>query len=170
MRWPIRSIKSPTDGTRYRTTINLPFGYRINIFWRPDDRPDYHDHPMDFSTFPIKGYWERVSVPLGVGTLKAVHPDGMERELGTVKDLRMTSVRYVAPFRWHHRDADYRHVLLGSQRRLVGDDLVYGGGFISIVREGMSYRVWGFYPDGKFVFWRDYLNMLSRRKRFEDEL
>jgi hypothetical protein len=178
MRWPIDTIYSPTEGKRYRTTLRLPWGYRINIFWRGDAERDHHDHPNDFWTYPLKGYWERVSFPLGEGVLLQTFTDGTSKELGRLTDVRVDKVQWVKPFKRHYRDAEYRHVILGAHRELTTwwDELaglpvgyVYQGGFVSIVRESPNRRIWGFYPDGKFMYWKEYLTMLKRRARPEDK-
>jgi hypothetical protein len=125
----------------YRTAIKLSPLTRIHIFWRGDRDRSPHDHPNDFWTFPLRGYWEQVCNP----ATGARH------------------INYVKPWRWHYRPAEYTHRVLGSRTEdLEGDDF-YSGGFITIVRERPARRQWGFWvwePENnraRWVYWRQYL-------------
>lgn len=130
------------SGDLYRTAIRLWRGYRIHIFWRGDRDIHPHDHPNDFWTFPLRGYWEDVFDPR----------DGRRR------------LNYVKPFRWHFRPAEYAHRVLGATRhaRWIPDH--FTGGFITLVKEGPEKRRWGFWvqdpelsPAMRWIYWRKYL-------------
>ena len=118
----------------YRTKIQLPFGWRLHKFHRPDLDRAWHDHPNHFWTFPLSDYIEELLDP----------------ETGD------TMTHVVRGWRWHYRDAQYIHRLLGSypdQRK----------SHWTIVREILpEFRSWGFYveqPDGCFIRvpWRKYI-------------
>lgn len=127
-------------GDRYRTAIRLWKRWRVHIFWRGDTDLCPHDHPNDFWTFPLRGYWERVMDPSG-----------------------FTRPNYVKPFRWHFRPAEYAHRVLGAHRdhSVIPDH--FEGGFITIVKEGPERRSWGFWlwdnhdNQPRWVYWRKYL-------------
>lgn len=128
--WTVGRLKA--EGW-YRTAIKLTPLTRIHIFWRGDNDRAHHDHPNDFWTFPLIGYWEEVT--------DLERPDFFQ-------------VLYVKPWRLHFRPAEYRHRVLG--RKLIPG---WFNGFITIVREMPARRSWGFYPRGEFVHWREYLNV-----------
>lgn len=132
------------QGDRYRTAIRLWGRWRIHIFWRGDDDRALHDHPNDFWTFPLKGYWENWFNP----------------------KTKCHELRRVKAWRWHFREAEYRHRVLGSHRYTNGDDNeLFEGGFITLVKEGPERRHWGFWVweinpnQWRWVYWRNYLDV-----------
>lgn len=138
------------DGKKYRTAIRL-WGYRfhrlrIHFFHRGDLDPHPHDHPNDFWTFPLRGYWEEV----------------YNIETG------QRCVKYVKPFRAHFRPAEYVHRVMGHDRWDDSDmDTFYDGWFLTIVKEGPARRSWGFWvwdhnlSCARFVYWRKYVGQES---------
>lgn len=139
----IWTIRGHGDSTWYRTAIRLWKEYRMHIFWRGDEDPLPHDHPFDFWTFPLVGYWEQVY-------------DRNTHEITT---------EYVSPWRWHFREAEYRHRVLGRHRSVSldhGPDHYYGV-FITLIVLGVDRRKWGFWEwdhqanQPRFIYWRNYI-------------
>lgn len=134
-------------GDRYRTAIRLWGRWRIHIFWRGDKDRAPHDHPNDFWTFPLIGYWE--------STWDISHR-------GECVNPRLN---YVRPFRWHFRPATYTHRVIGAF--LVTPWRARSKAFMTLVREGPEYRKWGFWtftsasPKGRWVYWREHLGKSS---------
>lgn len=120
--------------TPYRTKIQLPFGWRIHKFHRPDLDRAWHDHPNHFWTFPFSDYMEEHFYPSS----------------GLIMPHR------VKAWRWHYRPATYTHRLIG---RADKTDRPHW----TLVREILpEFREWGFYveqADGTFkhIPWRDYI-------------
>jgi hypothetical protein len=109
---------------------------RLHKFWRGDDDRAPHDHPWDFWTFPLRGYWEKVPVC-----------DELTWEFEEENYYEMRPVR---AFRFHHRAAKYRHIVVG---RLDGKQKP----FWTFVVSGKLRNKWGFWPTPtKFVPWREW--------------
>jgi hypothetical protein len=112
---------------RYMTRAEVGQAW-AHVFWRPD-RDEWHDHAMDFWTFPLKGYSEEVMFSNG--------------EIIT---------RRVAPWRVHFRHAEHAHRIVDADSWPVVT-LVWAGpkrrkwGFLSRRKGGGV--VW--------VPWRTYL-------------
>lgn len=111
---------------------------RLHRFWRGDDDRASHTHPWWFITFPLCGYMER-TFDKGVPT-------------GT---------RYVAPFRFHFRPANFEHIVLYGvrPRAMFGIVLheIVRKPFWTLVITGNKTNAWGFYPKpGVFIPWREY--------------
>lgn len=141
---PARIWTIGRDGNKYRTAIRL-WGYRfhrlrIHFFHRGDLDLHPHDHPNDFWTFPLCGYWEEV----------------YDIETGQRR------VEYVKPFRAHFRPAEYVHRVLGAKATWHDPIWHYSGWFLTIVKEGPARRPWGFWVwdhslnCAQFVYWRKY--------------
>lgn len=119
--------------TPYRTKIQLPFGWRLHKFHRPDLDRAWHDHPNHFWTFPFADYMEERFYPGGTIVLNRVKA-----------------------WQWHYRPATYTHRLIGR-----ADDPTKA--HWSLVREILpQFREWGFYveqPDGTYrhIQWQNYL-------------
>lgn len=115
------------------------FTLRLHKFYRGDDDRALHDHPWDFITFPLRGYYERIQADFG----------------------RSTTVRYVRPLRFHYRQATFQHMVLGDtqliQWNVWPSRVVYetSAPFWTIVFTTGKKRTWGFWPKGKFVPWRE---------------
>ena len=140
--------------TRVKLTPKTRWGQvYFHIFHRGDNDRDFHDHPYDFWTFPLRTYYERVlDLDTGRSTLNAVEA-----------------------FRWHFRPAEYAHVQIGAARyrwveRTPGHNIrecIFGGWSASFVFHHSTRRVWGFWErmdttaSGEPLFhwttWRDYL-------------
>lgn len=119
----------------------LGFTVRLHKFYRGDDDRAPHDHPWAFITFPLTGYWEKVWYG-GFG------------EHG---------VRFVKPWRFHYRPAQHQHIVLGSQvnsswhsYKNHAADFHSPTPFYTIVLTSRKKQTWGFYPEGKFVYWKDF--------------
>ena len=146
--WPIKAQRIHTAGDLYLTRYScalLP-GYFLHVFNRGDSDPDPHDHPWAFATFPLVAYVEEVW------------------------EHGLLTRRMVSAGRWHHRNADYCHRLLGSFWKPAAGDgpnvrnewnvivprsylpwytrlawLIFGAGkVITIVKHGPATRNWGF--------------------------
>jgi hypothetical protein len=129
---------------------------RLHKFYRGDDDRAPHDHPWAFWTFPLSGYWERVhkSPPCRIchstaGVCTWNH-----------KGSNATQEHYVKPWRLHYRPSSYQHMVIGNQRGYIGspENAIFGTAkpFWTIVVTGRKDRSWGFYPDGKYVYWKDF--------------
>lgn len=89
---------------------------RLHRFWSGDDQRAPHDHPWWFITFPLRGYWEKVYWP-----------------------GRATYIRFVKPWRFHYRPANFRHIVLPPMKdeRTAWTVVITGG----------RTRKWGFWPE-----------------------
>lgn len=120
----------------------LGFTLRLHKFHRGDDERAVHDHPWPFLTLPFKGYWERI---------------GYKRhaQLGD-----SVNVQYVAPFRFHYRPSSYQHIVLGSDLACASPGGRWSGctpkPFFTFVITGRKDRSWGFWPNGKYVYYKDF--------------
>lgn len=95
----------------------------MNWFHRGDEDRDPHDHPWDFWTFPLRGYYE-----------EHWEPD-------RVSQCWTHSIRWVAPFRWHWRSAEHLHRVLGPNPRYEPD---HPARILTLVRVGQRRRKWTF--------------------------
>lgn len=86
---------------------------RIHKFYRGDQDRALHDHPWSFITFPFQGYHED-------------YWDG----LNVVR-------RYVAPFRFHFRTAEHRHIVYKTTP----------GPTYTLFMNWFKRNEWGFWPD-----------------------
>lgn len=110
------------------------FSLRLHKFWRGDDDRAPHDHPWDFWTFPLATYCEKT-------------PYGSNHKC----DVWAYEWKPVKAFRWHRRDAKYRHIVTG---RADGSKKP----FWTIVVTGRIRNTWGFWPTPiDFVPWRKWL-------------
>lgn len=107
----------------------------LHVFWRGDVDRALHDHP-----------WPSVSILLwgNVRELYVPDPDA---------DLRgpwIASVnRRIWPLRPYYRCARHRHRIL----------LMGRGPAVTLFAIGLKRRTWGFWPNGRFVPWRDHLDV-----------
>ena len=107
-------------------------------FYRGDNDSASHTHPWWFITFPLTGYLEKL---FRQGT-----------ELG---------IRYVKPFRFHYRPADFEHYVISGARE-VNDPIpcwamVRKPFYTLVITGGKQPEEWGFYPEpGKFIYWKDF--------------
>lgn len=121
------------DGMPYmwRYIIYLGIGtLRLHKFFAPDDARAPHSHPWSWwVTFPFTPYWERVWAPdngcyLGRFVVKA--------------------------WRFHKRNADYRHIVEGRADRKTGP-------YWTLCLTSQKAAEWGFYPEpNKYVHWKDW--------------
>ena len=144
----VREIPHP-DGCIYlrRFFITPRWFPWINVFvhklYTPDPDRAMRDHPWDFWTFPLSGYFERRD------------------------DSYMARIVYSR--RWHFRPAEYMHriVLLGKTPTwtiMVTRKARREWGFwvespVQNVHDGIEYR---------WVHWRDYLNLPDEPQSWED--
>lgn len=98
---------------------------RLHCFHRGDEDPHPHDHMWDFVTFPLTPYLEK-------------------RYVGGVPE-----VRRVDAWRFHRRDAEFCHILLGKAAPydyvLDLGEHVMPGKVWTIVWVGPKVREWGFW-------------------------
>lgn len=121
----------------------LGFTIRVHKFYRGDDDRAPHDHPWGFITFPLTGYWE------------AKYDDCR---------YQCKDVQYVKPWRFHRRPSSYRHIVLGAVRnrgvdqygREIWCEYLTPVPFWTIVVTGRKDRSWGFYPNGNYIYYRDF--------------
>lgn len=159
------------DGTAYMT--RAWFGHlRLHIFHRPDHDEDCHDHPWDFTTFPIwpvHGYVEEVVRPVITHWAKLDGPFGYAEGVSPSKPEK--SLQVVPAFRLTHRKAEHCHRVIGAYAGY--DDLTLDGlvdwvpvvnsnrKIITLVWKGDARRAWGFLKnrEGKWcwIAWRDYV-------------
>jgi len=136
-------------GTPYMTRVWF-WGLRLHIFHRPDLDEDCHDHPWDFTTFPIwpiHGYVEEIVLPTA----------------GADKFLKWR--QRVPSFRFSFRPATHCHRVLGAydKRRSTWEDPREDPSrkIVTLVWRGKANRAWGFLKnrEGKWcwVGWRDYV-------------
>lgn len=113
---------------------------RLHKFYRGDDERALHDHPWPFWTFPLTGYWERVY------------------RFTWYSDEEFEETHYVKPWRLHYRPSKYRHMVLGTRAKADKRGVKFWTPepFWTIVVTGRKDRSWGFYPDGKYVYYRDF--------------
>ena len=141
--------------TRVKLTPNTRWGQLyFHIFHRADLDRDFHDHPYDFWTFPLRTYYERVL------------------DLSTGRDR----LNAVGRFRWHFRLAEYAHTQLGAARfhwieSMPGAGMtrvrenVFGSWTATLVFHKPARREWGFWLPSNaaiigpyfWVNWRKYL-------------
>ncbi len=119
-------VVGKSTGEKYLERWYLSFlgcTLRVHKFFRGDDDRALHDHPWKFITFPLRGYWERIP----------------------------GATAYVAPFCFHYRPAEYKHMVVGTH---------FSGRaakpFFTLVFTWRKSRTWGFWPGGKFVNWREF--------------
>lgn len=126
--------KSPivVSGQAYMTRYILYCGWfclRLHHFYQGDDDRAPHDHPFWFLTFPLASYDE-------------VWDDGS----GCLMH------RTVRGFRFHFRNAEFRHFVVGRTSHSRRHDP-----FWTLVMAGRPTREWGFWPSNKqFVPWREW--------------
>lgn len=127
----------------------LGFTVRLHKFHRGDDDRAVHDHPWAFITFPFKGYYERV-------------------HLNAPGEYR---IHFVKPWGFHYRPSSYQHMVLGThysegwkakgpQPELKAMWLTPKP-FFTFVVTGRKDRAWGFWPDGKYVYWRTFQEFMG---------
>jgi hypothetical protein len=118
-----------------RWIVYTGFGtLRLHKFYRGDDDRASHTHPWWFITFP-----------LGVGYLEELYAEG-----------RALTTRWVQPWRFHYRPADFEHIVL-VRADSEGSPDISGAPFWTFVITGERVNHWGFYPQpGRFVYWRNY--------------
>ena len=150
--------------TRIKLTPKTRWGQLyFHIFHRGDLDRDFHDHPYDFWTFPLRTYYEDVL------------------DLSTGRSTR----NEVEAFHWHFRPAEYSHVHLGvSQYQWAFDSPseekgfntrascknVFSGWTATFVWHKPTRREWGFWEyestisealQGQgyyWIHWRRYLS------------
>lgn len=120
----------------------LGFTLRVHKFYRGDDDRAPHDHPWPFITFPLTGYWEKIWDSDLCGDY--------------------VTFRHVTPWRLHFRQSSFKHMVMGSVASPRLSDRLFNLGFetpkpfFTLVATGRKDRSWGFYPDGEYMYYRDY--------------
>ena len=167
--WGMNTIygRDGEHGTPYMTRVWF-WGLRLHIFHRPDLDEDCHDHPWDFTTFPIwpiHGYVEEVVKPI-VAKSVAKRPGE-----GYTVSSEPRYLQVVPAFRFSFRPATHCHRVLGAYK--PGTSLSYdepqpdyfgidaNRKIVTLVWRGEINRSWGFLKnrEGKWcwVAWRDYV-------------
>ena len=122
---------------RVKLTPKTPWGQLyLHIFNRGDHDRAPHDHPWAFLTFPLVGYTEEV--------WKLV-----DMLSGPIILMRQHTANSVKRFRFHYRPATYIHRV---------NDPAAGKKIVTLVWHFRKSREWGFWPDGTWVPWRDYIH------------
>lgn len=140
-----RDVPHPDGGLYLRRFFLSPRWFPIRVFlhcfYTPDPDRHLHDHPWDFWTLPLTSYEEELPE----------NADG--------RRFRMVSRR-----RLHFRSADYVHRVTGflrrplrGVRRFEGPLLPVSSPVWTFVFAKKARREWGFWVDGRWVHWRDYL-------------
>ncbi len=122
----IGRIGEETYLTRVFLTPSTRWGQLyLHIFHRGDSDPDPHDHPFSFWTFPLMPYVERVWDESG------------------------WSINVVRAWRWHRRNGDYKHRVLGrySMDRNGLGTVSQGRSVITLVWRTKRWQSWGFWVE-----------------------
>lgn len=130
--------------TRVKLTPKTRWGQLyFHFFHRGDQDRDFHDHPYDFWTFPLRTYYEQV-----------LDIDGI---LGQARVMGHPRLNEVKAFRLHHRYAEYSHIQLGAARyrwttETQGEppfhwvrENIFGGWTATFVLRHSTRRQWGFW-------------------------
>lgn len=135
---------------------------RFHIFHRGDADKDCHDHPWDFWTFPFTSYAEEV-----LFVIRQAQPEGYPeyaRKFSSTFDV-------VKRFRWHFREAEHCHRVIGKtsgkiKLRAVDNGFVQRpeivpGRIVTLVwLSTPPRRKWGFWKnrEGRWCWlgWRNY--------------
>jgi len=130
--------------TRVKLTPKTRWGQLyFHFFHRGDNDRDFHDHPYDFWTFPLKTYYERVL---------DLKPYGYRIREGR------SARNAVEAFRWHFRPAEYAHIQEGAARyrwttcerydgstAWWGREAIFDGWTATFVWRKATRREWGFW-------------------------
>lgn len=186
--WGINTIygRDGEHGTPYMTRVWF-WGLRLHIFHRPDLDEDCHDHPWDFTTFPIwpiHGYVEEVvdgDLAFLARESTIVAPENF-RVMGRAQTQQAKRLQIVPAFRFSYRPATHCHRVLGAyaghmlppawasdeDHSLDGPTpahefvpKIVEGKLVTLVWRGKANRAWGFLKnrEGKWCWigWRDYV-------------
>lgn len=135
----VSTIHGLDDGKPYMT--RFVWGrYRLHIFWTPDPGRDFHDHPWDFWTFPLRGYYEEAVNRL---------------VLSGGKTYEQYQTHFVPAFKWTFRKAEHLHRIVRPLHPKK-----FGGIIVTFVITSRERREWGFAKKrfGKWCWqhWREY--------------
>lgn len=123
----------------YRDSDRKPFYFPVNIFlhifWRSDHDRALHDHPWPSVSFKLWGNMEEV----------------YWEPLHSRSYFGVTRRRKVLWFLPVFRPALWRHRIVLKSKFSV-----------TLFCVGFKQRTWGFWPNGKFVPWREYLELNDR--------
>lgn len=170
-------------GSPYMTRVWF-WGLRLHIFHRPDLDEDCHDHPWDFTTFPLwplTGYVEEVvdgDLAFLARESTIVAPENF-RVMGRTHTQQAKRLQIVPALRFSFRPATHCHRVLGAYDKASHDRLKRTGFYcnshevlskphvdpnrkiVTLVWRGKANRAWGFLKnrEGKWcwVAWRDYV-------------
>jgi hypothetical protein len=119
------------DGDPYLDRLRIIgtplFSLYLHHFHRPDAEPDPHDHPWWFTSLILTGVYEEATWP------DKRNPGACEIRTRTRGSLRCMSRR--------------------SAHRIT----VTHGSVWTLILTGPKRSSWGFWPDGRYVPWRDYM-------------
>ncbi len=105
----------------------------LHLIWRSDDDRALHDHP-----------WASWSIKLW-GELSEIYEDEFHLKLPHMNYTH--TERSIPAFKIIRRTAEHQHRLI-----VRGD-----GPVVTLFFVGRKARSWGFWPNGKFVHWKEYL-------------
>ena len=116
----------------------LPISIRLHHIKRPDGDRHLHDHPCDFRSIILSGYYveERIAV--------TVHDYGVVPDYGRARLWRRAGETYFA-------SATEYHAIVAMPATGVWTL------FVMYQSLGPGWNRWGFLVDGKKVPWREYL-------------
>ena len=131
-RWALLSAPDiGADGDPYLDRLRIVqtplFGIYLHHIHRPDREPDPHDHPWNFASLVLCGSYE-----------ETVRPDKRDTGRYVIRRRPRWSLGAIG------RDA--AHIITAV-----------GGPLWTLVVTGPKAAEWGFWPDGRFVPWREYL-------------
>lgn len=132
-RWAFLSaLDIGADGDPYLDRLRIIqtpwFGIYLHHIHRPDREPDPHDHPWNFASMVLAGWYE---------------------------ELVWADKRDAAS--WIRRDRprwSLRRITRNGAHRITGTS----GPLWTLVLTGPKVAEWGFWPRGRFVPWREYLS------------
>lgn len=141
-RWALwRWAESPLLYMKRLMILHTPVGgVMLNFISRPDPHPDLHDHPVDFWSFILRGwYWERRYGP----------------------NLLQTTNRYVSRFsgerekQWGNGKQRYVNRMKASPS-IAHTIFKCRPNTITLVFYGQRLREWGYHTPRGWVHWKQY--------------
>jgi hypothetical protein len=132
-----------------RWFVQTPVGTaRIHLFMRSDDDRALHDHPWSFTTLVLRGgYVDVTECPPCEGNGR-VGGAGTWPDCGACGGSGERRER-LRPGMMRHRPALHRHRV----------ECIPGQTSLTLVVSGPKVRTWGFWPGGRFVPWRKFIDL-----------
>lgn len=170
----IKNILAKDDTTLYMKRLFIG-RLCLHIIYQPDQDDDCHDHPWDFTTFPLTSYVEHVIHPTVVQMVDDAQNVFLEKAIIPPSN-KTSSLQLVRAFRFHKRRATHTHRILGrwsgysetpngyyyrGAPRHLHTPHVAQGTIVTLVWKSKPYRKWGFLKNRDnlwcWQFWKDYL-------------